>query len=153
MPCAGCANNSAGKARRRGRPSKTQQRARARYGKTKKQQAYFSWKRRHLIATRPENLNGRERRWLSQMYQALPALRALRQFVLQVYRLFDPQQSRHQACCRRADLVKVPEFQADADLSQALAMLTPDKFDKMIAFLHSPAGQRVHVERVNRRLR
>ena len=36
-------------------------------------------------------------------------------------------------------------------------MLTPDKFDKMIASLHSPAGQRIrtnnHVERVNRRLR
>jgi Transposase len=143
--------------RRRGRPSKAQQRARARYGKTKKQQAYFVWKHRHLIVTRPENLAGRERRWLSQMFQALPALRLLRRFVLQVYRLFDPEQSPHQARCRRAALVKVPAFLADPDLSQALTMLTPDKFDKMIAYLHSPAGQRVrtnnHVERVNRRLR
>jgi transposase-like protein len=142
---------------RRGRPSKAQKRARARYGKTKKQQAYFIWKHRHLIVTRPENLDGRQRRWLSQMFQSLPALRTLRQFVLRVYRLFEPEQSPHQARCRRAALVKVPKFLADPDLAQALAMLTPSKFNKMIAYLHSPAGQRVrtnnHVERVNRRLR
>jgi hypothetical protein len=75
----------------------------------------------------------------------------------QVYRLFDPDQSPHQARCRRAVLVKAPEFLADADLAQALAMLTPDKCDKMIAYLHSPASQRVrtnnHIEHVNRRLR
>lgn len=143
--------------RRRGRPSKAQKRARARYGKSKKDQAYFIWKHRHLIVTRPENLSGRERRWLSQMFNSLPALRTLRAFVLDVYRLFDPDQSPHQARCRRAALVKNPEFLADADLAQALEMLTPAKFDKMIAYLHSPAGQRVrtnnHVERVNRRLR
>jgi hypothetical protein len=44
----------------------------------------------------------------------------------------------------------------DADLSRAIAMLSPEKFDKMIAYLSSPAGQRVrtnnHVERTNRRL-
>jgi transposase-like protein len=143
--------------RRRGRLSKAQKRARVRYGKTKKAQAYFIWKHRHLIVTRPENLSGRERRWLSQMFKALPALRTLRQFVLTVYGLFDPELSPHQARCRRAALVKVPEYLADPDLAQALAMLTPEKFDKMIAYLHSPAGQRVrtnnHVERVNRRLR
>ena len=142
---------------RRGRPSKAQKRARVRHGKTKKEQAYFIWKHRHLIVTRPENLNGRQRRWLSQMFRSLPALRALRQFVLAVYRLFDPGQSPHQARCRRAALVKNPQFLADADLAQALALLAPDKFDKMIAYLHSPAGRRVrtnnHVERVNRRLR
>jgi transposase-like protein len=143
--------------RRRGRPSKAQKRARARYGKTRKEQAYFIWKHRHLIVTRPDNLNGRERRWLSQMFQFLPPLRILRQFVLAIHRLFDPDQSPHQARCRRAAFVKTPEFLADPDLAQALTMLTPDKFDKMIAYLHSPAGQRVrtnnHVERVNRRLR
>lgn len=143
--------------RGRGRPSKAQKRARKRYGKTKKQQAYFIWKHRHLIVTRPENMSGRERRWLSQMFAALPALRTLREFVLNIYRLFDPQQSPHQARCRRAALVKNAAYLADPDLAKALAMLTPDKFDKMIAYLHSPAGQKVrtnnHVERVNRRLR
>jgi hypothetical protein len=143
--------------RRRGRPSKAQKRARARAGKTKREQAYFIWKHRHLIVTRPENLNGHQRRWLSQMFRYLPALRTLRRFVRTAYRLFDPEQSPHQAHCRRAALVKTPEFLADTDLAQALAMLAPDKFDKMIAYLHSPAGQQVrtnnHVERFNRRWR
>jgi hypothetical protein len=143
--------------RRRGRLSKAQKRARARAGATKREQAYFIWKHRHLIVTRPEGLSGHDRRCLTQMFNALPALWTLRQFVLKVYRLFDPEQSPPQARCRRAALVKAPAFQADADLARALAMLTPDKFEKLIAYLHSPAGQRVrtnnHVERVNRRLR
>jgi hypothetical protein len=143
--------------RRRGRPSKAQKRARARYGKAKRAQAHCIGKHRHLLVTRRENLNGRERRWLSQMFQSLPALRVLRQFVRAVHRLFDPGQSPHQARCRRAALVKAPAFLADPDRAQALAMLTPDKVTKMVAYLHSPAGPRVrtnnHVERVNRRLR
>lgn len=146
-----------GRKRRRGRPSKAQRRARARRGQTKKAQAYFIWKHRHLIVTRPEHMNGRERGWLSRMFDSLPALRRLRRFVLQVYRLFDPQQSPHQARCRRAALVKDPAFLADPDLAKALTMLSPEKFDKLIAYLHSPAAERVrtnnHVERTNRRLR
>jgi Transposase len=146
-----------GRKRRRGRLSKAQKRARDRQGATKKEQAYFIWKHRHLIVSRPEHLNGRERRWLSQMFRYLPALLTLRKFVLTTYRLFDLDQSPHQARCRRAALVKDPEFTADPDLAKALAMLNPDKFKKMIAYLHSPVGQRVrtnnHVERTNRRLR
>jgi transposase-like protein len=146
-----------GPKRRRGRPSKAQLRVRKRRGRAKKEQAYFVWKHRYLIVTRPENLNGRERRWLSLMFQYLPELRLLREFVLKIYGLFDPEQSRHQARCRRAALVKDPTFLADPDLAQALAMLSPEKFDKMIAYLHSPRRERVrtnnHVERANRRLR
>jgi transposase-like protein len=146
-----------GRKRRRGRLSKAQQRARVRYGKTRKEQAYFIWKHRHLLVTRPEHLDGYQQNRLSQMFRHLPALRTLRRFVLKIYRLFDPQLSPHQAQCRRAALLKDPLFLADPDLAQALAMLSPDKFDKMIAYLHSPAGRRVrtnnHVERTNRRLR
>lgn len=142
---------------RRGRLSKAQKRARARRGRTKKEQAYFIWKHRHLLVTRPENLNGRQRRWLSRLFQYLPGLRLLRAFVLKVYRLFDPRLSPHQARCRRAALVKDAAFLADPDLAKALAMLSAAKFEKMIAYLHSPVGQRVrtnnHVERTNRRLR
>ena len=91
------------------------------------------------------------------MFDYQPELRRLRRFVLQVYRLFDPKQSPHQARCRRAALVKNPAFLADPDLAKALAMLGAEKFDKMIAYLHSPAAKRVrtnnHVERTNRRLR
>lgn len=146
-----------GRRRRRGRPSKAQQRAAARRGKTRKEQAYFVWKHRHLIVTRPEHLDGRERRWLGQVFRYLPQSRALRAFVLAIHRLFDPEQSPHQARCRRAALVKDAGYLADPDLAKALAMLGPEKFDKMVAFLHRPTAGRVrtnnHVERTNRRLR
>ena len=146
-----------GRQRRRGRPNTSQQRARARRGKTRKEQAYFVWKHRYLVVTRPEHLTGLDRRWLSQMFRYLPQLRMLRAFVLRVYRLFDPEQSPHQARCRRAALVKTAEFLANEDLAKALAILDPEKFDKMIAYLHSPSGKQVrtnnHVERTNRRLR
>jgi hypothetical protein len=146
-----------GRKRRRGRPSKARQRARTRQGRTRKEQAYFVWKHRHLLVTRPEHLDGRERRWLSQVFRYLPESRVLREFVLQIYRVFDPEQSPHQAACRRAALAKDAEYLADPDLARALAMLGPEKFDKMMAFLRSPRAQRVrtnnHVERTNRRLR
>lgn len=146
-----------GRKRRRGRPTKKQQRHRKRQGPTKKDQAYFVWKHRHLLVSRPEHLNGRQRRWLAQMFGYLPQSRMLRDFVLAIYRLFDPHQSPHQAWCRRAALVKNRRYQADPDLAKALERLAPEKFAKMMTFLHSPAAKRVrtnnHVERTNRRLR
>jgi Transposase len=142
---------------RRGRLSKAQKRARARSGANKKEQAYFIWKHRHLIVTRPAQLTGHDRRNLSRMFAALPELRQVREFVLAVYGVFDPERSFRQAAGRWAKLVTTSEFLADADLARALDMLSPEKFEKMIAYVHSPAGQRVrtnnHVERTNRRLR
>ena len=148
---------SGGRKRRRGRRSKAQKRARLRYGATRKEQSHFIWKHRHLLVTRPEHLTGQQRRWLSRMFEYLPDLRRLREFVLHVYRLFDPERSFRQVCNRWASLVNTPEFLADPDLARALAMLAPEKFEKMIAYLDSPLAQRVrtnnHVERTNRRLR
>jgi hypothetical protein len=146
-----------GRPRRRGRPSKAPRRARARRCADRRGRAHLLWKHRHLIVRRPDALSDRERQDLLQMLAYLPALGALRRFVVGVHPLFDPAQSRHQARCRRAALARVPEYQADADLARALALLSAEKFDKMIASLHSPAARRVrtnnHVERVNRRLR
>jgi len=146
-----------GRKRRRGRPTKNQRRNRKRQGPTRTEQAHFVWKHRHLLVTRPEHLDGRQRRWLSQMFRYLPPSRMLRDFVRAIYRLFDPEQSPHQARCRRAALVNDPQYRADPDLAQALGVLVPEKFDKMMAFLRSPQAQRVrtnnHVERTNRRLR
>jgi Transposase len=151
------AAKAAGRKRRRGRPSRAEKRARARQGATKKEQAYFIWKHRHLLVTRPHNLTGRQRRWLSQMFQYVPDLRRLREFVLQVYRLFDPTRRARQLVTPWVNLVDNPEYLADPDLARALNMLTAEKFDKMTAYLASPLGQRVrtnnHVERTNRRLR
>jgi transcription elongation factor Elf1 len=143
--------------RRRGRPSQAQQRARVRCAATKREQAYFIWKHRHLIVTHSKNLSVQDWKHLGQMLQYLPELRTLRNFVVSVYQVLAPDQSPHRARCLRAALLKDSAFQADPDLAKALALLTRDKFEKMIAYLHSPVGQRVrtnnHVERVNRRLR
>jgi hypothetical protein len=142
---------------RRGPLSKAQKRAQDRYRATKRKQAYFIWKHRHLMVTRPEALSGRDRRNLSRMFVVLPALRRLRRFVLMVYGIFQPELSTRQAAGRWANLVTDPEFLADPDLARAIAMLPPEKFEKMIAYLQSPVAQRVrtnnHVERTNRRLR
>jgi hypothetical protein len=146
-----------GRKRRRGRPSKAQQRQRKQQKTTKKDEAYFIWKQRHLLITRPEHLNGSQRHLLRRMFIYVPELRNLRAFVLQVYRLFDPQRGSRSVMNQWADLVTNPEYKNDPDLSKALAMLEPEKFIKIIAYLESPLGQRVrtnnHVERTNRRLR
>jgi hypothetical protein len=149
------AAKAARRPRRRGRPRKSP--ARAPRQTTKKDQAHFIWKQRHLLVTRPEHLSGRQRRCLTQMFEYLPQLRLLRQFVLQVYQLFDPSQRFRPTANQWAKLLNTPAYQADPDLARALAMLSPEKFEKMIAYLDSPLGQRVrtnnHVERTNRRLR
>jgi transposase-like protein len=146
-----------GRKRKRGRRTKAQKRACARQAATRKEQAYFIWKRRHLLVTRPDHLTALQRRQLSQMFEYLPELRRLRQFVLHMHRLFDPTRSFRYAANQWANLVNTPEYLADPDLARALAMLTEEKFEKMTAYLDSPLGKRVrtnnHVERTNRRLR
>ena len=146
-----------GRKRRRGRPSKAQQRRRQRRGPTLKEKAGFVFKHRFLIVKRPENLDDREQQRLSQLFEYLPELRRLRQFCLEVYQLFDPQQLARLARRRRTLLLKKGEYQQVPELEQALGLLEKDQFDKMIVFLDSPVGQPVrtnnHVERTNRKLR
>jgi len=148
---------SGGRKRRRGRRSQAQQRAQARRGLTNKDKAKFIAKHRFLIVRKPADLSERESDTLLTMLSYAPELATLRRFVVGVYELFDHKQSPHQAQCRRAVLVRTAAYQADPDLQRALNMLAPDKFVKMIAYLHSPAAKRVrtnnHVERVNRRVR
>jgi transposase-like protein len=124
---------------------------------TAKDKAHFVFKRRHLIVKRRENLSEREKKDLATMLEYIPQLRVLRQFSDRVLRLFDVGQSEHQARCRRAALLREQSFAAVPELSKAMGMLSEEKFAKMIAFVHSPAAQRIrtnnHVERVNRQLR
>lgn len=145
----------AGRKRKRGRPRKDTRSARR--GPTVKEKAQFVFKHRYLIVTRQDHLSRQQRNDLRHMLEYLPALAVLRQFATRVQRLFDAAQSAHQAWCRRAALLREVSFQAVPELVQALEMLSAEKFAKMVAFVHSPAGQRVrtnnHVERTNRQLR
>ena len=148
---------NAGRKRRRGRPSKRQLAARRRRGPTAKQKAAFVYKHRYLIVKRPENYQGKDEVYLSRMYEYLPQLQLLRRFCLEVYQLFDTEQVARLARRRRTLLLKKAEYQQVPELEQALGLLEKDKFDKMIVFLESPAGQQQrtnnHVERTNRKLR
>ena len=113
----------------------------------------------HLIVTREENLSDRQREDLHTMLEYVPALRTLRKFVKAIHRLFETDQSEHQAWCRRSALLRCQEFQSVPELAQVIEMLSEPPFRKMIAFLRGPANRRVmvrtnnHVERCNRKLR
>jgi hypothetical protein len=146
-----------GRKRRRGRPSKDRRARRQRRGPTNKEKAAFVYQHRFLIVKRPENFQGKDWDHLAQMYQYLPALRLLRRFCMDVYELFSAEQVTRLARRRRTLLLKKSEYQEVPELETALGLLGQEKFDKMIAFLECPAGQRVrtnnHVERANRQLR
>jgi hypothetical protein len=146
-----------GRKRRRGRPSKAQQRRRRRRGPTNKEKAAFVYKHRFLIVKRSEHLHGKEWDRLNTMFRYLPQLRTLRNFCLEVYELFSPEQVARLARRRRTLLLKKADYHDDPELVEALGLLSKDKFDKMIAFLDRPVGQQVrtnnHVERANRQLR
>lgn len=155
-----------GRQRRRGRPKKS---ARRRPGATLADKANFVFKHRYLIVTGQERLDDRRRADLQTMFQHLPALRTLRTFAIKARQLFDPGQSSHQAYCRRAALLRQEALAAVPELAAAMKTLEGDKFDKMIAFLRSPAAKIAargsrrsgrpavrtnnHVERTNRKLR
>ncbi len=91
------------------------------------------------------------------MLQYLPELFPLCHFCEEIYRLFDDDQVVRMARRRRTLLLKNAEYQEVPELVQAMGLLKQEKFDKMVAFLQCPAGQRVrtnnHVERANRKLR
>jgi len=146
-----------GRHRRRGRPTKAQRAYAKRRKKTLKEQAHFVFKHRYLIVQREENFSAEERKTLQTMFEYLPGLRTLRLFVESVYRLFEAEQSEHQAYCRRAALLRNGAFTQVPELAKAVKMLDDERFPKMIAFLKSPAAKRIrtnnHVERTNRKLR
>lgn len=148
-----------GRRRRRGRPTQAQKRRRAKQNKSLTEKSKFVFKHRHLIVKRQENLSEREKEQLKTMLEYLPTLRSLRKFADKLHRLFEPEQSEHQAWCRWHALQASAEFQAIPELVEALKSLEKKKFTKMIAFLRGPARHRRlvrtnnHVERCNRKLR
>jgi transposase-like protein len=147
----------AGRKKKRGRKGKKAKAAAARRGLTVKEKAHFVFKHRHLITKRRENLTEAQRDDLRRMLDYLPELRALRRFADRIYWVFDTPKDFHQACCRRAALVRDPEFQSVPELVKAMEQLDPEKFLKLMAYLKNPVSRRVrtnnHVERTNRMFR
>jgi hypothetical protein len=145
---------TAGRKRKRGRKSHKAKAAAARRGPTIKEKAYFVFKRRHLIVKRRENLTEAERGDLVRMLEYLPQLGVLRRFADGIYWLFDTPKDLHQAGCRRAAILRDPEFRAVPELAKAMEQLDEEKFAKVMAYLKGPTDRRVrtnnHVERTNR---
>ena len=143
-----------GRRRKRGRPKKGRKKN---PGPTLKQKAHFIFKHRYVIVKRRENLNEMEEETLATMLAYLPALETLRTFMDKIFELFSADQTRQQAGCRRSALARTALFQAIPELAKGIEMLSPEKFEKMMSFLHSEVGQQVrtnnHVERANRKLR
>jgi hypothetical protein len=146
----------AGRKRRRSRGNQGQG-GRRRRGPTNKQKAAFVYKHRFLIVMRTEKFTNEEWTRLGQMFQYLPELRPLWHFCGEMYQLFSDEQVVRLARRRRTLLLKKASYQEVPELVEAMGLLKGEKFDKMVAFLESPAGERVrtnnHVERANRSLR
>jgi Transposase len=147
----------AGRQKKRGRKSKKAKAAAKARGLTVKEKAHFVYKHRHLIVKRRENLTESERGDLTRMLEYLPELSTLRRFADRIYWLFDTDKDFHQASCRRAAILREPAFQAVPELVKAMEQLNEEKFPKIMAYLNSPASERVrtnnHVERTNRMVR
>jgi len=142
-----------GRRRKRGRPKKGRKKTKL----TLKDKAKFIFKHRFLIVKRRENLTPKEQEALATMLVYQPALKTLRTFMDKIFALFSADQTRQQAGCRRSALIRTEPFQAVPELAKVIEMLSPGKFEKMMAFLRSPLGCQVrtnnHVERANRKLR
>jgi hypothetical protein len=145
-----------GRKRKRGRGGQGGARQRRR-GPTLKEKAAFVYKHRFLIVKRTQKLTSQEWDDLVQMFEYLPELRTLWHFCSQMYKLFNDEQVVRLARRRRTLLLKEASYQEVPELVEAMGLLKKEKFDKMVAFLECPAGQRVrtnnHVERANRKLR
>jgi transposase-like protein len=148
---------NAGRKRKRGRPSKAQQAARAAAGPTLKEKAGFILKHRFLIVKKSSTLDEQQWQDLVAMFDYLPELRTLWQFASEVRAVFAKDARVQTLWQRRAVLLREQKYKQVPELAEALAMLEAGKFRKMVAFARSAAGQKVrtnnHVERANRRLR
>jgi hypothetical protein len=148
---------NAGRKRRRGRPSKKQQAARARRGPTLKEKAAFILKHRFLIVKNTGELSKQQWEDLTQMFDYEPALGTLWQFACDVRELFEKEARVQTLFKRRAALLRKEKYQAVPELVKAMNLLERGKFKKAVAFVYSAAGQKVrtnnHAERANRRLR
>jgi hypothetical protein len=147
----------AGRKRKRGRPSKAQQAARAAAGPTLKEKAGFILKHRFLIVKKTSALNKQQWDDLVQMFDYLPELRTLCHFARDVRWLFEKEARVQTLWQRRAKLLRNEEYKAVPELVKAMEMLEEGKFKKAVAFVYSQAAEKVrtnnHVERANRQLR
>jgi hypothetical protein len=148
---------SAGRKRKAGRPSKSQQAARAAAGPTLREKAAFVLKHRFLIVKGSSDLDKRQWEDLGKMFEYEPALRTLWHFACEVRRLYEKEARVQTLWKRRAALLRNERYKAVAELVKAMEMVEAGKYEKAVAFVYREAAEKVrtnnHVERVNRKFR
>ena len=148
---------NAGRKRKRGRPSKAQQAARAAAGPTNKEKAGFVMKHRFLIVKNTDDLTEQQRETLATMFEYLPRVKTLWDFACETRGLFEKGGRVQTLWRRRAELLSKEEYKRVPELVEAMKMLEEGKFAKAVAFTRSEVGKKVrtnnHVERANRKIR
>jgi hypothetical protein len=142
-----------GRKQRRGRPTKPAPQPRQhRSGMSKKEPASFIWEPQYLMVRTQDDLREQAKADRALLWPMAPALKLLRHFHQQFYRLFAKGLTKPWARSRRTRLVKNPLDQATAFLAKALKKIGKDQCDKMMVFLGWDHGQcpNQHVERNNR---
>jgi hypothetical protein len=146
-----------GRKRKRGRPSKAQQAARAAAGPTNKEKAAFVMKHRFLIVKKYDDLTAKQWEDLTRMFEYLPQMRTMWNFAGEVNEVFGHKARVQTLYRRRAVLLGKKEYKEVTELQEAMEMLEKGKFRKMVAFSYSEIGKKVrtnnHVERTNRTFR
>jgi len=148
---------NAGRKRKRGRPSKKQQAARAAAGPTLAEKAGFILANRFLIVKKASDLDEPQKETLDTLFAYLPTLYTLWTFAGAARDLFEKEARVQTLWQRRALLLRTAAYQEVPELEKAMKLLEGKQFKKMVAFVYSPVGQKVrtnnHVERANRWLR
>jgi hypothetical protein len=137
---------------RRGRPRKDRQaKATARKAKRLKQRVAELFKHRHLFVQR--HLSQAEKKELARLMRGRPQLRALRQIMGEVYRLFD-RRCRTQTALNRLDKLR-RRLKRFKRLGRALNKLNSPNLEKALTFLDDKrlGSTSNAVERANRRFR
>jgi hypothetical protein len=145
-----------GRKKRRGRPSKQAHKPKqSRQGTSQKEQAPFLWDHQDRIVRTDAALREQDTPDLALLLPIAPALKLLREFHQQLYRLLARGMTKQGARYRRRRLVNQRQYHANAFLAKALKKLSPDKFDQMMVFLGGENGERTNkqVERQHRGFR
>ena len=146
-------------------PAPRRRRGRAAHEERRQQQHELEQRRRfrligthrYLFVKRPDHVTLSEHQLLATLCEYAPALRVVRQFVVEMYQLFEPKCRHRQAWWRYRRWQANPLYTGDVTLRAALRFLSVTKFRKAMTYrLYSHQRQtrtNNHAERQNRTLR
>lgn len=112
------------------------------------------WSARYCFVTRPENLSEWQEMLVQELCSCHPTIRLLRDFMLDVFALFEKDQTKEEAIEKHMTLMvtKAARYKQNASIRQAYRHLRPEQFLRAVTFLDFPGCPRTtnHVERANR---